>query len=277
MSLKKILSIQSHVASGYVGNRAAVFPLQCMGYDVIAINTVQFSNHTGYGTWKGDIFSKDHIHNVLSGLEDHGAMDAIDAVLTGYLGDSSLGDLVLETVDKIRKNNKDLRYICDPVMGDVGRGIFVKRDLPPFFKSRAVPLADVITPNQFELSLLTDQKITDMKSVLKACKALHEQGPDIILVTSLITDETKDNEIQMLVSSKDGSHDIVTTPKFDLDPAPNGSGDLTAALFAGHLLRNTDAAQSLKTTAESVYKTFAQTARSKGRELALIQSRDYFR
>lgn len=277
MSLNKILSIQSHVASGYVGNRAAVFPLQRMGFDVIAVNTVQFSNHTGYGAWKGDIFSKEHIENVLTGLEEHGALKNVSAVLTGYLGDAGLGALVLDTVTKIKTHNKNLRYICDPVMGDVGRGVFVKDDLPPFFKTLAVPAADVITPNQFELTLLTGQEVTSLDSVINACEMIHNDGPSIILVTSLITKETKDDEIQMLVSEKGAGCDIVTTPKIELDPAPNGSGDLTAALFAGHLIAGKDSKQALHATSASVYKTFEQTEKAGSRELALIQSQDYFR
>lgn len=254
-----------------------MFPLQRMGFDVIAVNTVQFSNHTGYAAWKGDIFSKEHIENILTGLEEHGALKDISAVLTGYLGDAGLGALVLDTVTEIKKDNKTLRYICDPVMGDVGRGVFVKDDLPPFFKSLAVPAADIITPNQFELSLLTGRDITSLESVTAACEMLHENGPDIILVTSLITEETKEDEIQMLVSEKGAGYDIVTTPKIHLDPAPNGSGDLTAALFAGHLIAGQNSKQALHATSASVYKTFEQTEKAGSRELALIQSQDYFK
>src|SRR5688572_24371027 len=124
--MKKILSIQSHVAYGYVGNRAAVFPLQLLGYDVIAINTVQFSNHTGYGKWTGMVFEDRHIGDIVAGLEENGALDEVDAVLSGYLGDAALGGIVLDAVCRIRAHRPDMIYCCDPVMGDTGRGFFVR-------------------------------------------------------------------------------------------------------------------------------------------------------
>jgi pyridoxine kinase len=150
---KTILSIQSHVAYGYVGNRAAVFPLQRMGYDVIAINTVQFSNHTGYGEWRGDVFSPDHIQDILEGIDKRGVK--IDALLTGYLGDAAIGQTILNAIDHF---NIPL-WLCDPVMGDVGRGFFVHKDIPDFFKEKAARRAAIMKPNQFELNALTGMTI----------------------------------------------------------------------------------------------------------------------
>src|SRR3989338_1967688 len=124
-----ILSIQSHVATGYVGNRAAVFPLQRLGCEVTFINTVQFSNHTGHGRWTGQIFSADHVQDVLNGLWQLGTMDTLDAVLSGYLGAAEIGNIILNTVAALKDKNPHLLYCCDPVIGDEGRGIYVKPDV----------------------------------------------------------------------------------------------------------------------------------------------------
>lgn len=271
--MKQILSIQSHVAHGYVGNRAAVFPLQRMGFDVIAINTVQFSNHTGYGHWTGEVFSPDHVAAILGGLEQRGALQNVDALLTGYLGDPAVGEVILSAMPRL---NKDAIWLCDPVMGDVGRGMFVREGVPDFFKSRALPAARIITPNQFELEHLSGITINTMNDVKSACTKIHAAGPDIILVTSLITDETKDDEIQMLASHKDGSHYLVATKRFPLDPAPNGAGDFTSAVFLANILNGHSLEQSLERTSASVFALFEETMKAGTRELAMIAAQNRF-
>ena len=275
--MKTILSIQSHVAAGYVGNRAAVFPLQLMGYDVITINTVQFSNHTGYGTWTGQIFSQDHIDDLIRGLEARGLLGQIDGVLSGYMGDAALGQAVLDTVKRIQTLNPSAIYCCDPVMGDVGRGFFVKDSLPPFFRDKAAFAANILTPNLFELNTITNRNITTRAEALDACRTLHANGPAYILVTSLQTNETKPGQIDMLLSSaRDGAW-IVSTPKLDITPAPNGAGDLTSALFLGHILRGEKSAKALALTASNVFEVFEETKKAGSRELALIQAQDRIR
>lgn len=271
--MKQILSIQSHVAHGYVGNRAAVFPLQRMGFEVIAINTVQFSNHTGYGHWTGEVFSPAHVASILDGLEQRGVLENIDALLTGYLGDPAVGDVILSTLPKLKK---DALWLCDPVMGDVGRGMFVRTGVPDFFKDRALPAARIITPNQFELEYLSGITINTMDDVKSACAKIHAAGPDIILVTSLITDETRDDEIQMLASHKNGENHLVSTKRLPLDPAPNGAGDFTSAMFLANILNGHTLDQSLNRTAQSVFALFEETMKAGTRELAMIQAQNRF-
>ncbi len=271
--MKTILSIQSHVAYGYVGNRAAVFPLQRMGFDVIAINTVQFSNHTGYGDWTGEIFSSHHIKDILKGLEKRGVLENISGLLTGYLGDPAIGDIILETLEKLPPATT---WLCDPVMGDVGRGFFVKDGIPAFFLERALPKAAIITPNQFELEYLTGAPITTLNEARAACRKVHALGPDIILLTSLIDDETPDHEIRMLASHKDGRQYLVTTPRLPLTPAPNGAGDATAAIFLGHCLKGEPLDKTLGLTAASIFSVFETTLKAGTSELALIEAQDAF-
>ncbi len=271
--MKQILSIQSHVAFGYVGNRAAVFPLQRLGHDVIAINTVQFSNHTGYGDWTGDVFSAEHVEKILAGLERRGVLGKIDGLLTGYLGDPAIGEIILTTLQKL---SPSVTWLCDPVMGDVGRGFFVKDGIPQYFKSRALPHARIITPNQFELEYLAGQTIETLEDARNACREIHETGPETILLTSLIHSETRDGEIQMLASSKSGAQYLATTPRLSIDPAPNGAGDCTAALFLAHNLEGLPLDQCLSKTAASVFALFEETMKAGSRELAMIKAQDHF-
>src|ERR1700754_3599978 len=152
-----ILSIQSWVAYGHVGNAAAMFPMQRLGHEVFAVNTVQFSNHTGYGAWKGSVFTGDAVREVVTGIEDRGALARCDGVLSGYMGDASIGEAILDAVARVKAANPKALYCCDPVFGDVGRGIFVREGIADFMRERSVPAADIITPNHFELESLAGQ------------------------------------------------------------------------------------------------------------------------
>lgn len=271
--MKRILSIQSHVSYGYVGNRAAVFPLQRLGFDVISINTVQFSNHTGYGEWTGQAYSADDIRSILTGLKKRGALDNLDGFLTGYLGSPEIGDVILEVADNLPSS---AIWLCDPVMGDVGRGFFARPGIPEFFKDKAIPKARIITPNQFELEYLSGHTVESLDDALIACDKMHDAGCKIVLLTSLIHNKTKDDEIQMLASSKDGKRYLATTPRLPLDPAPNGAGDCTAALLLAHNINGESLDKALEKTASSVYALFEETMKAGTRELALIQAQDHF-
>lgn len=271
--MSEILSIQSHVAYGYVGNRAAVFPLQRLGFDVTAINTVQFSNHTGYGSWQGDVMPAEHIEKIVNGLRDRGVLANFSAILSGYMGDVTLGEIILATVAEIRRANTDLIYCCDPVMGDIGRGFFVREGLPEFFKQQVIPQADIITPNKFEAEFLADMKINSLADAVQACEKLSGMGPKIILLTSVEVAETGSDNIQMLAYSAQEKF-LVTTPKFKFDVAPNGSGDMTAAIFLADYLQHKNLATALEHVAASVYAVFKQTHEKKTRELQLIQAQE---
>jgi pyridoxine kinase len=271
--VKQILSIQSHVAYGYVGNRAAVFPLQRLGHEVTAINTVEFSNHTGYGDWTGEVLSAGHVEAIVAGLEKRGVLDKIDALLTGYLGDPAIGEIVLNLVDRLPPQTV---WLCDPVMGDVGRGFFVRPGIPDFFRQRALSRARVITPNQFELEYLTGIPISTLDDAQRACRLAHDMGPEIVLLTSLLHDETRGDEIQMLASSRSGEQVLVSTPRLPLDPAPNGAGDCTAALFLAHILSGATLGDALSRTAASIFALFEKTMAAGRRELNLIAAQADF-
>lgn len=268
-----ILSIQSHVAYGHVGNAAAVFPMQRMGVDVWPVLTVQFSNHTGYGSWTGSVFDGAMIAEVTRGIGERGVLPQCDGVLSGYAGSADIGAAVLDVAARVRAANPAALYCCDPVMGDVGRGVFVRPDVPDFMRKRAMPAADVATPNQFELELLTGCAITDLQSARDAITIAHGLGPSIILLTSLHTPETPDDSIDMLASGPEGVW-CVRTPR--IDRYFTGAGDVTAALFFTHFLRTHSVASALGASVSSIYGLLAATAASGQSELQLVQAQDEF-
>jgi len=267
--MQHILSIQSHVAYGFVGNRAAVFPLQRMGHDAWAVNTVQFSNHTGYGAWTGDVFGPAQVAALVDGVEARGVLPSCDAVLSGYMGSAELGGVILDAVRRVRAANPGALYCCDPVMGDVGRGIFVRPGLPDFIRGAAVPAADIITPNQFELEYLTGRTIRYLDDALDAAAAARALGPKVVVVTSLTRADAPADRIEMMADTADGTW-ITATPRLPLDPPPNGAGDAVAALFLAEYLETGSCEAALRHATAAIFAVFRQTQLAGTRELALI-------
>ena len=271
--MSHILSIQSHVATGYVGNRSAVFPLQRLGCEVSFINTVQFSNHTGYGSWTGEIFSAAHVQDLLNGLETNKTLASIDAVLSGYQGSPELSKVIVDNVTHIKQRYPRVIYCCDPVIGDVGRDVYVIPETAQYIKQHAVAIADILTPNQFELGYLTDRTLNNLDHVVDACQQLHAQGPSIILVTSLTCAGVADHEIDMLVSHQ-GQCWLTRTPRFEFAQAPSGSGDATAAIFLAKYLESHDVVAALEHTTAALHAIFSETHRQNSYELRWIAAQD---
>ncbi len=268
-----ILSIQSHVAYGHVGNAAAVFPLQRLGFEVWPVHTVQFSNHLGYGDWQGQVFTADHIGSVIDGIAARGALDACAAVLSGYLGTASLGRVVANTVRRVRGANPSALYLCDPVMGDIGIGLYVRDDIPEFLRTHAVPLADILTPNLFELEHLTACRIDNRAEAVAAARSLLALGPTVVVVTSLRHDETPADAIDILAVTTDGAWQV-RTPYLPLDTPVNGAGDALAALFLGHYLKTREVPESLADTAAAVFAIVSATHAAGTRELQLVAAQE---
>lgn len=267
----QILSIQSHVAFGYVGNSAAVFPLQRLGHEVWPVLTVNFSNHTGYGAWRGPLIAPGDVGDVITGIEDRGAFGAVDAVLSGYQGDPAVGALVLDAVSRVKAANPAAVYCCDPVMGDVGRGFFVRPGIPEFMRDQVVPTADIITPNHFELDFLAGGSTSNLTEILAAVDAVRATGPRDVLVTSVIHGELDEAELDVVAVSDAGAW-AVTTPLLPI--TPNGGGDITAALYLAHLRTTGSPATALGRTANTLFAILEQTLASGRRELELVASQD---
>jgi pyridoxine kinase len=206
-----ILSIQSHVAYGHAGNSAAVFPLQRIGVEVWPVHTVQFSNHSGYGARRGPLVSADAIRLVVRGIEERGALGKCDGVLSGYLGSPDIGEVMIDAVARVKSANPDARFCCDPVIGDTGRGIFVRQGVPEFIKARMLPIADIVTPNQFELEYLADRTTSTMEDLVAAIDAVHARGPRVVLVTSMHINDTPDACIDLVVSDRIGRYRLRAT------------------------------------------------------------------
>lgn len=274
-----VLSIQSHVAYGHVGNSAAAFPLQRLGFEVWRVNTVQFSNHTGYGGWRGQVFEAAEVAELVEGIAERGVLGDCQAVLSGYLGDAALGAVVLGAVTRARAASPGALYTCDPVMGDIGRGLYVRPDIPDFMRQEALPAADIITPNQFELELLTGRKVSRRADAVSAARQALALGPKVALVTSLQHEETAAGEIEMLAVTAEGAW-RVATPFLAIDPPPNGAGDALAALFLAHYLKAGaspgQAPETLGRAAAAIYAIVAETARAGTRELRLIAAQEDF-
>ncbi|MFL5061836.1 MAG: pyridoxal kinase PdxY [Xanthobacteraceae bacterium] len=266
-----LLSIQSHVAYGHVGNAAAVFPLQRLGIEVWPIHTVQFSNHTGYGQWRGRMFDADMIREIVQGIDERGVLGSCDGVLSGYMGAADIGEAILEAVARVKEDNPIAQYCCDPVIGDVGRGVFVRPGIPEFMRERVVPSADVVTPNQFELEHLSGHPTSTLSDVLAAVDRVHACGPRVVLVTSLHTRETPKDAVDVLVSDEAGRC-RVRTPYLPLQV--NGAGDAIAALFFGHLLRVGAAGEAASLAVSAIFGVLSRTLEAGSGEILLVEAQD---
>ncbi|MBN9141959.1 MAG: pyridoxal kinase PdxY [Micrococcales bacterium] len=269
----KVLSIQSAVAYGHVGNSAAVFPLQRIGVEVLPVYTVNFSNHTGYGAWRGPLIAPDQVREVIAGVEERGVFPAIDAVLSGYQGSEGIGDVIVETVARVKAANPAAVYACDPVMGNARSGCFVAPAIPVLLRERVVPVADIITPNQFELGFLTETEPDTIEATLASADLARAMGPRTILVTSVERPDRDPGTIEMMVVDDSGAW-IVQTPLLPMKA--NGSGDVTAALFTAHYLATRDPADALARTTSSVWDLLRTTQESGERELQLVESQEFY-
>lgn len=269
----KILSVQSAVAYGHVGNSAAVFPLQRIGVEVLPVYTVNFSNHTGYGAWRGPLISPDDVREVITGIEERGAFPDIDVVLSGYQGGEGIADVILDAVERVKAANPNAVYSCDPVMGNAKSGCFVAPAIPILLRDRVVPAADIITPNQFELGFLTGTEPADLDSTLESVERARDLGPRTVLVTSVERPDRPEGTIEMLAVNDAGAW-IVQTPRIPMKA--NGSGDVTAALFTAHYRETGDAATALSRTVSSVYDLLQLTFDSGQRELALVEAQEAY-
>lgn len=270
----RILSIQSSVSYGHVGNSAAVFPLQRIGVEVMPVYTVCFSNHTGYGAWRGPQLSGDDVREIVTGIEERGGLNDVDAVLSGYQGGNDIGDAILDAVDRVQRLNPHAIYACDPVLGNAKSGCHVAPEVQELIRDRVTPRADLITPNQFELGFLTGTSPDSLESTLASVKQLQSRGPKTVLVTSVERPEREGDNVMEMLAVVDADAWIIETPKLPLKA--NGSGDVTAALFTAHLKRTDNPGLALERTASSVFTLLENTLTSGQRELRIVDSQGAF-
>lgn len=276
MTTPLVLSIQSHVAYGHVGNDAAMLPLQLLGIEPMAVHTVQFSNHTGYGEFKGQVFTPAHVQDVLDGLRARGVLARCTAVLSGYLGDAGVGEAILSAVQEVRAAQPKAHYLCDPVMGDVGRGVFVRPGIPDFLRKRALSQASVITPNHYEFELLCGGPLTTVQAATQAARTMlaqmHDSQTALIVITSLRTGDLPSDQLATLAVTADKAW-LVQTPYIDLHPLPNGMGDVFAAVLLGHLIQERSIPDAVSRAVSTLYAMVSRTKVGQ-RDLPLVASRE---
>lgn len=261
-----ILSIQSHVVAGHVGNSAAVPALQRLGHEVWAVDTVTFSNHPAHGAHTGRIRTETELRELIEGLSAGGRLGRCEALLSGYLGRAANGAAALESLAALRAANPAALYLCDPVMGDRG-ALYVDRDQVEFFRSSAVAAADILTPNAFEAALLTGQAVRRTGDALAAADALRARGARAVVVTGLETG----GSVRAVAVDDDGAWRVdvprVAAPAY-------GAGDLFSALLLAHRLAGRPLADGMARAASSVHAVLLRGAGSRSPDLPLIAALD---
>jgi pyridoxine kinase len=268
---RAILSIQSQVAYGHVGNSAALLPLQRLGFDVFPLNTVQLAHHPGYGAWRGHTLGPEQLDEILGGLMDRGALARCAAVLSGYLGDAGVADVIARAVAAVRAACPGAPYFCDPVIGDDQPGVFVSAGVAEAIAERLVPLADVVLPNRFELAYLTGRSIETLDDALAAAAELRARGPRLVIATGLALPDRRD-ELAVLADSAEESW-LVTTPRLSL-AIGGGAGDAFSALFLGHYLRTGQLRAGLERAVAAMFALVERTCAAGAEELELVATQD---
>lgn len=276
LPVRSVISIQSHVAYGHVGNSAAVFPLQRMGFEVWPVHTCQLSSHLGYAGVRGDVFPNDHVRDVLCGLELNGALGRCCALVSGYLGQALVGEAVAWAVETMHAANPESLYVCDPVMGDddaSGSGsLYAAADIPGFFVEHLVPMADVVVPNRFELSVLAGMDVRSIGDALQASRILVGRGPGLVVATSLPLPDP--DEIGCLAVTS-GDAWLVRTARINTGSGMHGTGDTFTALLTGALLHGVPVPQAVTHAVSALYAVIDETVRRGEIEPQLIACQEY--
>ncbi len=257
---RAVIVISSHVVRGTVGNRAMVFALETLGFPVWAVPTVTLPWHPGHGPATRIVAPAKEFAAMLKDLEGAKWLGEVGAVLTGYLGDAAQAEAVASLVEKVKSQNANAIYLCDPVMGDSG-GLYVPEDVAAAQRDRLMPLADIATPNRHELEWMTG---VTLESAAAVADAALDVGPPTMLVTSspALMARSTGNLLVTAEAAMMAEHRVIDNP-------PNGLGDLTAAVFLARLLQGQDAQKALQATTESVFEVLARTAKRGADELTL--------
>jgi pyridoxine kinase len=264
-----VISIQSQVAYGHVGNSAAVFPLQMHGIDVVSVPTTLLSNRPGYPTIRGRVLDAELVADLLRGIEERGAVDRCRMILSGYLGSAEIAAVVADFVARARARNPSLLYCCDPVLGDRDRGLFVHAAIPPLVRDRLCPLADILTPNHFEFEYLVGANATTSDELIAQAQTLLARGPATVVITSAELSDTPDGQIETLAVERSQSW-RVRTPRLPI--SPSGTGDLFAALFAAARVQGADTPGALGHAASAIFAVLERTAVSGTEEMRIVES-----
>ncbi|MGA2636565.1 pyridoxal kinase [Methylocella sp.] len=265
-----VIAIQSQVVHGHVGNSAAVFPMKALGVEVAAVPTTLLSNHPIYPTMRGRVLDAALVADLLKGVEERGLVEAAGAVLTGYLGSSENGAVVGDFIARAKARNPALLYVCDPVIGDEGSGVFVAEGVIAAFRDRLVPAASILTPNQFELELLAG---ASARSAEGLCAAAARLAPRRLVVTGCALDDTPEGKIETIVCDA-GALRRIATPRLPIKPY--GAGDLFSGLLVAHLVMGCDLISGTEKASAGVFVVLQRTIAEKSYELRIAPA-DFLR
>jgi pyridoxine kinase len=268
-----VISIQSQVAYGHVGNSAATFPMQMHGIDVVAVPTTLLSNRPGYPTLRGRALEAQLVADLLLGIEERGAVETSSMILSGYLGSAEIAAVVADFVTRAKARNPKIGYCCDPVLGDRDRGLFVQADIPPLVRDRLCPLADILTPNHFEFEWLCGARTTTSDQMIAQAQTLLARGPSTVVVTSAELADTPDGAIETVAieQTNDGVKAWrVRTPKLPI--SPSGTGDLFAALLVSARVNGADTPEALGHAASAIFAVLERTALRGTEEMRIVES-----
>ncbi|MCA1970277.1 MAG: pyridoxal kinase PdxY [Rhizobium sp.] len=255
-----VIVISSHVVRGSVGNRAAVFALESLGFPVWALPTVVLPWHPGHGPSTRLTFGESEFDHAIDDLIGAPWLGEVKAVLSGYFGNAAQPRAVARLVRALRARDPDLLYVCDPVMGDVG-GLYLGEETAVAIRDALIPLASVATPNRYELEWLVGARLSTNAEIMEAALSL---GPSRMLVTSAVPMMAGGTGNLYL----SGKHALLAEHRL-IDNPPNGLGDLTSALFLARLLAGVPEERALQLTTASVFEILARTAKRGGDELTL--------
>lgn len=268
-----LLAIQSHVVFGHAGNSAAVFAMQRSGVNVWPLNTVQFSNHTQYGRWTGEVLDSAKIPQLVDGIAAIGELGNCDAVLSGYLGSAEQGEAILQVVERVKAANPKAIYLCDPVMGHPEKGCIVPEAVTRFLRDNAVPRADLLCPNQLELNTFAGREPESLADCVAMARALLEQGPAVVMVKHLNYPGRKPEDFEMLLATEQGTW-LLRRPLLAFPRQPVGVGDLTSGLFLSRLLLGDSPLAAFEAAAAAVHEVLLETQACGSYELELVRSQD---
>ncbi|WP_426142487.1 pyridoxal kinase PdxY [Pseudomonas sp. DWP3-1-2] len=268
-----LLAIQSHVVFGHAGNGAAVFPMQRVGVNVWPLNTVQFSNHTQYGQWAGEVLAPHQIPELINGIAAIGELGNCDAVLSGYLGSAAQGRAILSGVAQIKAANPRALYLCDPVMGHPEKGCIVPAEVSDFLLEEAAAVADFMCPNQLELDSFSGRKPDSLADCLTMAQALLARGPKAIVVKHLDYPGKATGGFEMLLVTADASWHL-RRPLLAFPRQPVGVGDLTSGLFLARILLGDELVAAFEFAAAAVHEVLLETQACGSYELELVRAQD---
>ncbi len=264
---KQVISIQSQVVHGHVGNSAAVFPMQACGLEVAAVPTALLSNHPHYPTTHGKVLEPDLVEGLLRGVEERGLVDTATAIVSGYLGSVGNAAVVAAFVERAKRRNPRLLYVCDPVMGDDDLGLFVQAGLIEAFRDRLVPMASLTTPNQYELELLAQHKARSADALREAARILSARGTGAVVVTGCVLDNSAADTVETVACSP---HGLQRMPTARLPIRPCGTGDLLTALLVAGLCRGEDLAQASEHATAEIFAVLERTKAAGAEEMRII-------